>query len=282
MINAPEAGLDVTPKPWWRHPRARTTFWAAGLLATAGLAAWFFLFHPYVSTDDARVAGTLVRLAPEGVSGRVVRVDAAEGDRVSPGQVLVELDHRVPDAQVQRAAAKARLASLEQARLSRLVAQRAAAQRDLDTAQANLEAAEAELKLAQVNLDNTFLKSPLGGVVVQKTVEVGNILEPGQTALSILDADGVWVSANIEETEVGRVKAGQSVDIRVDEGGRLTGKVTEVRRSSASTFALIPSENTSGNFTKLVQRIPIKVALDPHPDRPLRVGQSVEIRIRVR
>jgi membrane fusion protein (multidrug efflux system) len=245
------------------------------------LLVWFFVFRSYVSTDDARIAGTLVRLAPEGASGRVVKVNVTEGAHISKGQVLLELDHRVPEAQLLRAQAKTRLATLEQHRLAQLVAQRAAPQKDLDTAQANLDAAQAESKLAQVNLDNTYLKSPMDGVVVQKTVEEGNILEPGQSALALLDMDGVWVSANLEETAIGRVHPGQDVTITVDEGGRLTGKVSEVRQASASTFALIPAENTSGNFTKLVQRIPIKIVLDPHPGRDLRVGQSVEIRIHV-
>jgi membrane fusion protein (multidrug efflux system) len=253
-----------------------------GILAVLGVAWWFFEVHPYVSTDDARVAGTIIRFAPEGVSGRVIKVNVAEGSRVSQGQTLMELDHRVPEAQLQRAQAAERLATLEQQRLSRLVAQRAAPQRELDTAQAKLESAQAELKLAQVNLENTYLKSSMNGVVVQKSVEEGNILEQGQSALALLDINNVWVSANVEETEVGRVRPGQKVTIKVDEGGRLTGKVFEVRQASASTFALIPAENTSGNFTKLVQRIPLKIILDPHPGRDLRVGQSVEIKIRTR
>lgn len=280
----PDAPTDTpeAPLPWWKHPRSLAVFKVTAVLALVALVVWFFYFHPYVSTDDARVAGTLVRLAPEGVSGRVVTVNVTEGSRVRQGDVLVELDHRVPQANLLRAQAKARLATLEQHRISQLVAQRAAPQKDLDKAQADLDASQAELSLAQVSLDNTYLKSPIDGIVVQKTVEVGNILEPGQSALGLLDIDHVWVSANLEETEVGNVKPGQKVTLKVDEGGRLTGKVAEVRQAAASTFALIPAENTSGNFTKLVQRIPIKIVLDPHPGRDLRVGQSVVIRIRVR
>jgi membrane fusion protein (multidrug efflux system) len=126
------------------------------------------------------------------------------------------------------------------------------------------------------------LKSPVDGVVVQKVAEVGNILEPNQTALTVADIDHAWISANIEETAVAAVKIGQPVTVHIDEGGELTGKVSEVRAATASQFALIQSENPSGNFTKLVQRIPIKVELDAHPSQSLRSGQSVELRIRVR
>ena len=112
--------------------------------------------------------------------------------------------------------------------------------------------------------------------------------EPGQDFSAVLpppppaDIDHAWIAANIEETSVADVRVGQPVTVHIDEGGTLSGRVSEVRSATASQFALIQSENPSGNFTKLVQRIPIKVALDPHPDHPLRSGQSVEIKIRVR
>jgi multidrug resistance efflux pump len=91
-----------------------------------------------------------------------------------------------------------------------------------------------------------------------------------------------WVSANVSEKSVGAVKAGQTVNVSVDEGGSLKGKVSEVRKAAASVFALIPSENASGNFVKVEQRIPIKIELDAHPGHDLRVGQSVVLKIKVR
>ena len=95
--------------------------------------------------------------------------------------------------------------------------------------------------------------------------------------------DHAWVSANIEETRIAQVKPGQPVSINIDEGGSLTGKVQEITSAAASQFSLLPTENASGNFTKVVQKIPVKIALDPHPGkRILRAGQSVSIRIRVR
>jgi membrane fusion protein (multidrug efflux system) len=116
---------------------------------------------------------------------------------------------------------------------------------------------------------------------VQKTTEEGNIIEPGQTILTVVDTDHAWVNANIEETAIADVKAGQSVHIKIDEGGSLEGHVIEVRSSVAAQFALIPSDNGAGNFTKVVQRVPIKIELEPHPGRDLRVGQSVVIKVRV-
>jgi membrane fusion protein (multidrug efflux system) len=95
------------------------------------------------------------------------------------------------------------------------------------------------------------------------------------------DEANAWIAANIEETAVGAIRVGQKVDIMVDEGGELTGEVLEVRSSVASQFALIPSDSGAGNFTKVVQRIPIRIKITNRNDKTLRAGQSVEIRIRV-
>jgi membrane fusion protein (multidrug efflux system) len=278
---APSAPGRVTVQ-WWKHPRARRVLTVVAGLALLGIVVWFFFYRPYVSTDDARVAATLVRLAPEGVSGKVIRLAVAEGDRVKSGQVLVELDHALTEANLAKAKAHASQVERELKRIEQLAAQNGVPPREVDNARAAAQTAQADLALAQIAYDRTFIKSPLDGVVVQKATEVGNILEPNQTALTVADIDHAWIAANIEETAVAAVHVGQPVTVEVDEGGTLTGKVSEVRAATASQFALIQSENPSGNFTKLVQRIPIKVELDAHPDRALRSGQSVELKIRVR
>lgn len=280
--------IKIAPEPkrksksWHQSKKTMRVMFAAGAVAVAGTVYWFFAIHPYVSTDDARVAATLVRVASESVGGRVIKLAVSEGDRVKKGDVLVELDHRTTEANLERATAKAKLAETELKRVRELVAQRGLATRELDQAQANADTAEAEMKLAQVAFENTTIRAPTDAVVVQKATEEGNIVEPGQTLLTVTDIDRAWIAANIEETSVGLVKVGQPVRITVDEGGKLSGKISEVRASTAAQFALIGAENPSGNFTKLVQRIPIKIQLDPHPDRVLRAGQSVEISVRVR
>lgn len=268
--------------PWWAHSRAKRVFKLTTIISAFGVLIWFFMFRPFVSTDDARVAATLVRLAPENTSGKVIRLAVSEGDRVKAGDVLVELDHSVAEATLSKAKARAVQADREFKRVEQLAAQKGVPPREVDTIRASTQTADADLQLAQIAYDRTFLKSPIDGVVVQKVAEVGNILESNQTALTIADIDHAWISANIEETAISKVKVGQPVKVSIDEGGELNGRVIEVRSATASQFALIQSENPSGNFTKLVQRIPIKVGLEAHPERTLRAGQSVEIKIRVR
>ena len=205
-----------------------------------------------------------------------------EGDFITVGMVLAELDHRTALAQLDRARARERFTSLELSRMESLVSQRGASQRDLDRTRADALSASADTHLAEIALERTYVRSPINGVIIQKNAESGNILEGNQTAFIAADVNNAWVSANIEETSIADVHPGQKVHITIDEGGSLTGKVDEVRSAAASTFALIPSDNASGNFIKVVQRIPVKIVLDPHPELKLRVGQSVEIRIRVK
>ena len=267
---------------WWRSKRSIFVGQISSVVALIGLLTWWFIFHPYVSTDDARVTATVVHIASQGMPGRIEKINVKEGSKVQRGDVLIELDHRMAEAQLARARWKFELATHELKRAEQLSAQNGLPARDLDKARAEAHFSQAEMNLAEITLDNTFLKSPIVGLVVQKTIEVGDMLEPSQTALSIADIDQAWVAANIEETSIGFVKVGQPVTVAIDEGGSLVGKVMEVRGAAAAQFALIPSDNAAGNFTKLVQRIPIKVSLDSHPEKSLRVGQSVEIKIKVR
>lgn len=267
---------------WWTTPLARKAGTISLVVGLGLVLFWWIDLHPYVGTDDARVSADLVRIAPDGVGGKVLQVNVAEGDRVTQGEVLAELDHTLAQIRVSRALAQANLTLANLRRAQNLFKQSAISEQELQAAEAAGQSAQADLAAAQTNLANTFLKSPVAGVVVQKIAVAGNILEQGQVALVIADIDRAWVAANIEETSVGKVKIGQSVKIKVDEGGELTGKVSEITNASASQFALIPAENASGNYIKLVQRIPIKVTLDDHPDRVLKAGQSVEIKIRVK
>lgn len=268
-------------KDWFRHRRSKITGLISASVLVLLFLIWILEFHPYVRTDDARVAAVVVRVAPDSTTGRVIKLNVLEGYRVRAGDVLLELDHSYVDAALARVKARATLANQTLARVRQLSDKKGVPERDLDVAEEAAKSADAELALAQIAVDRTYLKSPVDGIVVQKVTEEGNILSPGQTALSVADIDNAWISANIEETDVGRLKIGQPVDVYIDEGGKIEGKVLEVRYAAAAEFALIPAENPSGNFIKLVQRIPIKVELDPHPDVSLRVGQSVELKIHV-
>jgi membrane fusion protein (multidrug efflux system) len=152
----------------------------------------------------------------------------------------------------------------------------------LEEARAAQAQVSAEVAAAEIALDLMMLRSPFDGVVLRVAVDPGNYVSTGQGVVTIADTAHAWVAANVEETAAGRVRPGEPVRIEVDEGGELEGRVEVVTQTAASRFALIPADNAAGNFTKVVQRIPIRIAVDGAAGRALRVGQSVVARIRVR
>ena len=145
-------------------------------------------------------------------------------------------------------------------------------------AKARLQAAEASRANAALQLSFTRITAPLAGTVSKKMVEVGQLVQPGQTLLSIVSDSGVFVTANLKETQLARVHVGQKVDIEVDAYGMSAeGEVESIASATGAKFALLPPDNATGNFTKVVQRVPvrIKVTKGLGGDRPLRPGMSV-------
>jgi membrane fusion protein, multidrug efflux system len=277
-----EAAPEALKGPWWKNKRAQLAGKILGGLAIAAFILWFFAFMPFVATDDARVDTNVAKAANQGASGLVIKTYVKEGDKVEAGTVLAELDHSMAVAQLEKATAQASFTAVDFKRTSALASQQGTSLQQLDKSRQAALMAQADSKIAQIALDRTYIKSPVAGIIVQKTAQEGNILETNQAAYTVADIDNAWVSANIQEKAVRTIKENQKVYITVDEGGKLTGKVADVRKAAASVFSLIPSDSGAGNFTKVEQRIPVKILLDPHPGKDLRVGQSVEIKIKVR
>jgi membrane fusion protein, multidrug efflux system len=137
---------------------------------------------------------------------------------------------------------------------------------------------KAELDQAALNLQYTKIVAPVNGVVSNRTVEVGQNVAPGQELMKVIILDDVWVTANFKETQLRGMRRGQRVDIEVDSNGRTYhGKVDSFAAASGARFSLLPPENATGNYVKVVQRIPVKIVLDPgsNKDHELRPGMSV-------
>ena len=146
-------------------------------------------------------------------------------------------------------------------------------------AEAHAQQARATLAQAELNLQYTTIKAPVRGVVSKKGINVGQVVQAGQPLLAIVQIDDVWITANYKETQLRDMRPGQRAVISVDAyGGRkYTGKVDSVAGATGARFSLLPPENATGNFVKVVQRVPVKIVLDPgqDPDRLLRPGMSV-------
>ncbi len=152
-------------------------------------------------------------------------------------------------------------------------------QEELKTKTFATKASEAGYKLALINLQRTTVYAPCNGYVTKKNVNEGAYVMPGIPYLSIVNLDNVWIVANFKETDIGKIKIGAPVSIKVDAypGTAFKGRVASFQSGSGSAFSLLPPENATGNFIKVVQRVPVKIVLDKasYPDTPLYPGLSV-------
>jgi membrane fusion protein (multidrug efflux system) len=147
-----------------------------------------------------------------------------------------------------------------------------------------VRAAQAQLNDASINLGYTQIVAPVDGSVAQKTVAVGDYVQPGTQLLAIVPLK-IWVTANFKETQLARMRVGQPVTIKADAcpASHITGRVQSIQRGAGQAFGILPPENATGNFVKVVQRVPVKIVLDNlPPDCPLGPGMSVEPSVRVR
>ena len=146
-------------------------------------------------------------------------------------------------------------------------------------AEAHVQQARATLAQAELNLQYTTVKAPARGVVSKKGINVGQVVQAGQPLLAIVQIDDVWVTANFKETQLKDMRPGQRAVVAVDAygGRRYTGKVDSLAGATGARFSLLPPENATGNFVKVVQRVPVKIVLDPGQDAEhlLRPGMSV-------
>jgi membrane fusion protein (multidrug efflux system) len=153
------------------------------------------------------------------------------------------------------------------------------------SAQAKVEQQRALLEQAELNLQYTTVVAPVSGVIGRKAVEAGNNLAAGQQLMAIVPLDDIWITANFKETQLKNMRVGQPVKIKVDAYDReYTGKVLRLAGASGAKFSLLPPENATGNFVKVVQRIPVRIVLDPgqNEDHLLRPGMSVTPTVQVR
>jgi membrane fusion protein (multidrug efflux system) len=144
---------------------------------------------------------------------------------------------------------------------------------------------KAALDQTQLNLQYTKVIAPVNGIVSNRTVEVGQNVAPGQQLMDVINLDDIWITANYKETQLHYMKVGQNADISVDANGRTYhGKVDSIAGASGARFSLLPPENATGNYVKVVQRIPVKIVLNPgsNKDHQLRPGMSVEPKVWIR
>ncbi|HUX14092.1 MAG TPA: HlyD family secretion protein [Spirochaetia bacterium] len=284
-------------------------------LVTGGIVAYVRIaLSGFQSTDDASVKGNQVVISAV-ILDRITRLAAGEGDRVSQGQTLVTLDDATLKAQEEQSRVNEQFAAqnitlatikMDQARTDlergtvqfqskiipqeqydhlKIALQSAQAQLDIATTQEKLAAAQ--LRSVETNLANTIISSTIDGVVAKKWAMPGDVVQPAQPIYTLFDLNDLWIEANFKETQIRYLAVGNPVTITIDAfpGTTFTGKVETIGAAAAAQFALIPPSNATGNFTKVTQRVPVRISINhtntPTGDPTARLvpGMSATVRV---
>jgi membrane fusion protein (multidrug efflux system) len=278
-------------RPRSRHRVALAVACLLGLVGVVfGVRYWFYA-RDHEDTDDAFIDTHVVMISPK-VEGQALKVYVDDNQQVKQGNPLVDIDptdYRVTLAQaraaVTAAEAEARKAAGDAVSAKELYAKDRISRQSYDHAVAEADATKAEAELARQKLDAseldlsyTRIASPIAGKVTRKSVEIRSYLHVGQPLMAIVPQQ-VWVTANFKETQLTRMRAGQKVAIRVDAypGREFPGHVDSLQAGTGARFSLLPPENATGNYVKVVQRVPVKIVFDDPTEAlpPLSPGMSV-------
>jgi membrane fusion protein (multidrug efflux system) len=224
----------------------------------------------------AQVAGA--RAAEAHAIAEVKRYEPLIATGAESGEKLADLRNAKEQASANLAASIAALQAAER--------QPATTRAQIDQARAQLQSAEASSRNSQLDLGDTIVRSPIAGRVGDRTVRVGQFVQPGTRLMTIVPVQEVYLTANFKETQIGRMRAGQPATLKVDAlpGQELHGTVASFSPGTGAQFALLPAENATGNFTKIVQRVPVRIHIDA--DKKTRAlllpGLSVTVRVDTR
>lgn len=291
--------------------------WIVGVVVVIALGIGGFFFYQneskYVSTNDAFIDGFRIDLSPD-ILGRIMELTVDEGDFVQRGQIVAVIQQDIFESQKLEAEAALESAiknvALQKAHLAKVrndylraeqgIRDQIISSQDFDHKQKDYEMAEAAFTKAEadafhaetkVNLINTYLNhtliyAPFDGQIAKRWVFTGDVMRPGQSIFTMYDQGRIWVQANLSEKKIKKVKLGDEVEISVDAypDRKFYGKIFTIKSAAASQFSVIPQNNATGNYTKVAQRIPVKISLVPtQPTEPLYLfpGMNVEVKIKI-
>lgn len=258
---------------------------------------YFFILSRYVYTDNAYIAAEIAQVTPS-TGGIIKSINYKDTDIVKTGDVLVIIDDT--DAKLAFDYAKAELdkaqvdferTKIDNDRRAALAKSGSVSAEEVSNsknaykaAEAMLNAAKVTMQQAQVDLDRTTVHAPIGGIVVKRQVQLGQRVQAGMLLMSIVPIDNLYVNVNLKETQLRKVKVGQSVELTSDLYGSSVvyhGKVVGFSGGTGAAFAVIPAQNATGNWIKVVQRLPVRIELNPNElrENPLKVGLSMQAEI---
>jgi membrane fusion protein (multidrug efflux system) len=278
--------------------KKKKIFLALGTVVVIIVAYFLYEHFVYVTTDDAYVQAHTELLSAR-VAAIVDTVNVDENQKVKAGDLLVHLDDhdyisRFAQAQADVASLQAKAADAERSynRINKLYKKDAVSQQQYEDAEFSfkeldqkLVSAKAQADLAKLNLDYTKITAPSDGIIAKKAVEKGAFVGVGTPLLGFVQAKERWVVANYKETDLAGIHVGSSATVEVDAipDKKFGGTVESISPSTGATFALLPPDNATGNFTKVVQRVPVRVKLSdlsPEDVDRLQAGLSAYVSIK--
>jgi len=275
---------------------------------------WTRVGSRYISTDDAYTAAEVAVVTAQ-IDGPVAAVNVVDSQQVKRGDVLIVIDdtdarlaQRQAEADLARARAQVASATSDLERsgidlqrrqalvasgsvsgdeLTKVINGASNARASLNAARAAVALAQARLDKAKVDLGRTVIRSPIDGVVARREVQLGQRVQPSTPLLDVVPVSEMYVNANFKEVQLKKVRPGQSVDLESDLYGHKVafhGVIEGFNGGTGAAFALIPAQNATGNWIKVVQRLPVRIRLNPDEltAHPLRVGLSMNAKVDLR
>lgn len=291
----------------FNHTKARSKrqslfLYFAVFLVVVGVAYglyYFFIGSRHVTTDNAYVGAEVAEVTPL-VGGIVKTINFKNTDPVKAGDILVTLDDTdmhlaLAQAKADHQKAKFDLdrAKYEWERREKLKGTGSVSKEEVTNSQnvykaalAVANAAEVAVEKAQVDLDRTIIRSPIDGIVAKRQVQLGQRVDATTSLMAVVPIDQMHVDANFKEVQVRNIKIGQPVTLTSDLYGSSVvyhGEVVGIAGGTGAAFAVIPAQNATGNWIKVVQRLPVRIKLNPEElqEHPLRVGLSMEADINI-
>ncbi len=247
---------------------------------------WGFYGSRYVSTDNAYTATEIAQVTPE-VDGTIKSVNVVDTNSVKAGEVLAEIDPRDMQVAYDKAKANYDRAKIDYDRRKALSASGSVSADELTRSENDLALASANFREATLNLERTTIRSPIDGVVAKRQVQLGQRVRAGTPLMVIVPLHKLHVDANFKESELEKLQIGQQVRLTSDlYGSRVVyhGVVDGFSGGTGAAFATIPAQNATGNWIKVVQRVPVRITLKPEElaENPLSVGVSMRVRVDTR
>jgi len=288
-LTVESASMEISSESRSRRVKGEVTFSVKTLvsvmviilvLAAAGVGGYLYIDYmdQWISTNNAFVDGSIYTVASL-LPGNIEEIHAAESKHVTKGESLAAIDSTLQRLAVRKIETAIRANDLTIDNLDNNPEMSA----ELAMARIRQDELNILLEESEVLYRKTNILSPSDGYVAHMQVETGEYVMPGQALMSVVNLDELWITANFSEEQVRYLRVGQEVDIYVDAypNEQLRGKVESIMPAGGAAFALFPPDATAGNWVRVAQRIPVKIALDDQNDENLRLKIGMLARVRV-